>query len=65
MARGIQFAEPPLNRNTICSRPMWFDMIREAKGIDHRLTKPNQPWSRADRKAIRGSVPRAAAKANG
>jgi hypothetical protein len=24
---GIKFAEQPRNRNTICSRPMRFDMI--------------------------------------
>ena len=43
---GIQFAEQPRNRNTIYSRPMRFDMICEANGIEHRLTKPNHPWSR-------------------
>jgi hypothetical protein len=34
---GIQFAEQPRNRNTAWSR---FDMICEANGIEHRLTKP-------------------------
>ena len=24
---------------------MRFDMIREAHGIEHRLTKPNHPWT--------------------
>lgn len=33
---GIQFAEQP-----IYSRPM----ICEANGIEHRLTKPNHPWT--------------------
>ena len=54
---GIQFAEQPRNRNTIISRPMRFDMICEgvpksaigprtmARGIEHRLTKPNHPWT--------------------
>ncbi|SDY42032.1 Integrase core domain-containing protein [Jannaschia faecimaris] len=42
---GIQFAEQPRNRNTIYSRPMRFNMICEANGIEHRLTKPNQPWT--------------------
>lgn len=54
---GIQFAEQPRNRNTISSRPMRFDMICEgqprfatgsrtvAGGIEHRLTKPNHPWT--------------------
>ena len=45
MARGIQFAEQPRNRNTIYSRPMRFDMICETNGIEHRLTKPNHPWT--------------------
>jgi hypothetical protein len=43
---GIQFAEEPLNRNTIYSLPMRFDMICEANGIEHRLTKPNHPRTR-------------------
>ena len=42
---GIQFAEQPRNRNTIFSRPMRFDMICNAAGIEHRLTKPNHPWT--------------------
>ena len=45
MARGIQFAEQPQNRNTIYSRPMRFDMTCEANGIEHRLTKPNHRWT--------------------
>ena len=45
MARGIQFAEQPRNRNTAYSRPMRFDMICEANEIEHRLTKPNHPWT--------------------
>jgi hypothetical protein len=43
---GIQFAEQPRNRNTIYSRPMRFDMICAANGIEHRLTKPNHPWTK-------------------
>jgi len=45
MARGIQFAEQPRNRNTILSRPSRFDMICKAHGIEHRRTKPNHPWT--------------------
>ncbi len=41
---GIKFAEQPRNRNTIYSRPMHFDMICEANGIEHRPTNPNHPW---------------------
>jgi len=42
---GIQFAEQPRNRNTAYSRQMRFDMICEANGIEHRLTKPSLPWT--------------------
>ncbi len=42
---GIQFADQPRNRNMAWSRPMRFDMICEAHGIEHRLTKPNHPWT--------------------
>jgi transposase InsO family protein len=42
---GIQFAEQPRNRNTAWSRQMRFDMICDANGIEHRLTKPNHPWT--------------------
>ena len=42
---GIQFAEQPRNRNTILSRQSRFDMICEANSIEHRLTKPNHPWT--------------------
>jgi len=40
---GIQFAEQSRTRNTAYSRPMRFDLIYEANGIEHRLTKPNHP----------------------
>lgn len=45
MDNGIQFAEQPRNRNTIYSRPMRLDMICAANGIEHRLTRPNHPWT--------------------
>lgn len=45
MARGIQFADQPRNRNTATSRQMRFDTIYEANGIEHRLTQPNHPWT--------------------
>lgn len=56
MASGIQFAEQPRNRNTIYSRPKRFDLICEANGIKHRLTKPNHPWSLEDQKTVRWTV---------
>jgi len=42
---GIQFAEQPRNRNSITYRKMRFDLICEANEIEHRLTKPNHPWT--------------------
>ena len=42
---GIQFAEQPRNRDSITFRKMRFDMICEANDIEHRLTKPNHPWT--------------------
>ena len=42
---GIQFADQPRNRNTAWSRQMRFEMICEANDIEHRLTKPNHPWT--------------------
>jgi transposase InsO family protein len=44
---GIQFAELPKNRDGPTAR--WrvnrFDQICRAHGIEHRLTKPNHPWT--------------------
>ncbi|QFU08829.1 hypothetical protein PARPLA_01689 [Rhodobacteraceae bacterium THAF1] len=31
-------------------------MICEANGIEHRLTKPNHPWSSEGQKTVRGTV---------
>jgi len=50
---GIQFAEQPRNRNTVYSRPMRFDMICAANEIEHRLTKPNHPWTNGQVERIR------------
>ena len=33
------------DRKTAWSRPMRFEMICEAHGIEHRLTKPSHPWT--------------------
>ncbi len=41
----IQFAEQPRNSHTAYSRPIRVDMICAANGIEHRLTKPNHPWT--------------------
>ena len=44
---GIQFAALPKNRDgwTARYRVHRFDQICRANGIEHRLTKPNHPWT--------------------
>ena len=44
---GIQFADLPKNRNgaTALLRGHPFDRVCKQHGIDHRLTKPNHPWT--------------------
>ena len=59
---GIQFAEQPRNRNTIYSRPMRFDMICEANGIEHRLTKPNHPWTNGQIERMNRTIKEATVK---
>ncbi|MEM9430389.1 MAG: integrase core domain-containing protein, partial [Pseudomonadota bacterium] len=59
---GIQFVEQPRNRNTILSRPMRFDMICEANGIEHRLTKPNHPWANGQVERMNRKIKDATAK---
>ncbi|GLQ66598.1 hypothetical protein GCM10007870_21820 [Gluconobacter kondonii] len=59
---GIQFADQPLNRNTAWSRPMRFDMICEAHGIEHRLTKPNHPWTNGQVERMNRTIKEATVK---
>jgi len=59
---GIQFAEQPRNRNTIYSRPMRFDMICAANGIEHRLTKPNHPWTNGQVERMNRTIKEATVK---
>src|SRR5262249_3856231 len=44
---GIQFCDLPKNRSGPTAR--WqthmFDLLCRAHGIEHRLTKPNHPWT--------------------
>jgi transposase InsO family protein len=44
---GIQFADLPKNRGGITAgwRGRPFDRLCHAHGIEHRLTKPNHPWT--------------------
>jgi transposase InsO family protein len=60
--KGIQFAEQPRNRNTIYSRPMRFDMICEANGIEHRLTKSKLPWTNGQVERMNRTIKDATAK---
>ena len=59
---GIQFAEQPRNRNTAFSRQMRFDMICEASGIEHRLTKPNHPWTNGQVERMNRTIKEATVK---
>ncbi len=59
---GVQFAEQPRNRNVIVSRPMRFDMICEANGIEHRLTKPNHPWTNGQVERMKRTIKEATVK---
>ena len=59
---GIQFAERPRNRNTAFSRQMRFDMICEANDIEHRLTKPNHPWTNGQVERMNRTIKEATVK---
>ena len=59
---GIQFCEQPRNRNTIYSRPMRFDIICEANGIGHRLTKPNHHWTNGQVERMNRTIKEATVK---
>ncbi len=50
------YALQPSNRDSVTFRKMRFDLICEANDIEHRLTKPNHPWSSEDQKTVRGTV---------
>jgi transposase InsO family protein len=59
---GIQFAEQPRNRNTVWPRQMRFDMICEANDIEHRLTKPNHPWTNGQVERMNRTIKEATVK---
>jgi len=46
-----------LLENILCSRPMRFDMICGANGIEHRLTKPNHPWTNGQVERMNRTTP--------
>lgn len=59
---GIQFCEQLRNRNTPYSRPMRFDMICAANKIEHRLTKPNHPWTNGQVERMNRTIKEATVK---
>ena len=59
---GIQFCEQQRNRNTPYSRPMRFDMICATNGIEHRLTKPNHPWTNGQVQRMNRTIKEATVK---
>jgi hypothetical protein len=59
---SIQFAEQPRNRNTAWSRHIRFDMISEPNGIEHRLTKPNHPWTNGQVERMNRTIKEATVK---
>lgn len=59
---GIQFADQPRNRDKPYSRPMRFDMICDANGIEHRLTKPNHPWTNGQVERMNRTIKEATVK---
>ena len=58
----MQVAEQPRNRNTTWSRQMSFDMICEANDIEHRLTKPNHPWTNGQVERMNRTIKEATVK---
>ncbi len=46
----------------IYSRPMRFDMIRHANGIEHRLTRPSHPWTNGQVERINRTIKDATVK---
>ena len=59
---GIQFAEQPRNRDSITFRKMRFDLICEANDIEHRLTKPNHPWTNGQVERMNRTIKEATVK---
>lgn len=59
---GIQSAKRSHNPSTTFSRQMRFDMICEANGIEHRLTKPNHPWTNGQVKRMNRMIKEATGK---
>jgi transposase InsO family protein len=61
---GIQFADLPRNRDgwTARYRVHRFDQICRANGIEHRLTKPNHPWTNGQVERMNRTIKEATVK---
>jgi transposase InsO family protein len=61
---GIQFADLPRNRDgwTARYRVHRFDLICRAHGIEHRLTKPNHPWTNGQVERMNRTIKEATVK---
>jgi transposase InsO family protein len=61
---GIQFADLPRNRNcwTARYRVLRFDQICRDNDIDHRLTKPNHPWTNGQMERMNRTIKEATVK---
>jgi hypothetical protein len=55
---GIQFADLPKNRNgmTALLRGHPFDRVCKQNNIEHRLTKPNHPWTNGQVERINRTI---------
>ena len=61
---GLQFADLPKNRDgpTARLRVHRFDQICRADGIEHRLTKPNPPWTNGQVERMNRTIKEATVK---
>ena len=61
---GIQFADQPRNRDgwTARYRVHRFDQICNENGIEHRLTKPNHPWTNGQVERMNRTIKEATVK---
>jgi transposase InsO family protein len=61
---GIQFADLPRNRNgwTARYRVLRFDQFCRENDIEHRLTKPNHPWTNSQVERMNSTIKEAAVK---
>ena len=61
---GIQFADLPKNRKgpTALWRGHMFDRVCDEHGIEHRLTKPNHPWTNGQVERMNRTIKEATVK---